>query len=293
MIINLLDVSLIVDIKNERITKYLFDKLSHFEDLSPQIAYYLLEVNESFFNDKSCEIYGNSKIKLDMEQRCLWFYYSERDEKLYIELIILQYILYILVENEIYYLHGACVTSLGCNKQGILLLGQSGSGKSSLALKMIENGERIASDDFLLFKKNQDGYYVYMNKTTPHIHHSNLIENFEKYVTHSQETSYKTKVLIEDIYTKVYEKNILPQYLFILHNENQKESSISRSDDYDVMRYILKNMCILQHYSYRKYFDFAINIAKQCFAYSFQLNKDIENNVDIIYSVIKNRGGSL
>lgn len=42
------------------------------------------------------------------------------------------------------YIHGTCVDVSGC---GVLLLGRSGSGKSDLALRLIDGGARLVSDD--------------------------------------------------------------------------------------------------------------------------------------------------
>ena len=48
-------------------------------------------------------------------------------------------------------------TSIVVNKQGVLIIGASGVGKSSLALELIEQGAELISDD-ITFLSEKDGY---------------------------------------------------------------------------------------------------------------------------------------
>ena len=50
-------------------------------------------------------------------------------------------------------LHSSCIA---INDKGVLILGQSGSGKSSLALKLITLGARLVSDDKTIVEKQGD-----------------------------------------------------------------------------------------------------------------------------------------
>jgi|KBSSwiStaDraftv2_1062776.scaffolds.fasta_scaffold66312_6 serine kinase of HPr protein (carbohydrate metabolism regulator) len=46
--------------------------------------------------------------------------------------------------------HATCLSVEGC---GVLLLGRSGSGKSDLALRLIDRGARLVSDDYTILSK--------------------------------------------------------------------------------------------------------------------------------------------
>jgi serine kinase of HPr protein (carbohydrate metabolism regulator) len=56
------------------------------------------------------------------------------------------------------YLHAACVSIGG---KGVLLFGPSGSGKSDLALRLIDGGATLVSDDQVLLKKIDNSVYAF------------------------------------------------------------------------------------------------------------------------------------
>ena len=52
-------------------------------------------------------------------------------------------------------------TSVVIDDNGVLILGDSGSGKSDLALRLIDNGATLISDDISICRKNSDNIYLY------------------------------------------------------------------------------------------------------------------------------------
>ena len=52
-------------------------------------------------------------------------------------------------------------TSVVIDDNGVLILGDSGSGKSDLALRLIDNGATLISDDISICKKNSNNIYLY------------------------------------------------------------------------------------------------------------------------------------
>ena len=52
-------------------------------------------------------------------------------------------------------------TSVVIEDNGVLILGDSGSGKSDLALRLIDNGATLISDDISICKKNSNDIYLY------------------------------------------------------------------------------------------------------------------------------------
>lgn len=48
-------------------------------------------------------------------------------------------------------------TSVAINGQGVLIIGASGSGKSDLALRLIDRGARLISDDYTSVSSGDDG----------------------------------------------------------------------------------------------------------------------------------------
>ena len=52
-------------------------------------------------------------------------------------------------------------TSVVIDDNGVLILGDSGSGKSDLALRLIDNGATLISDDVSICKKNLNNIYLY------------------------------------------------------------------------------------------------------------------------------------
>ena len=52
-------------------------------------------------------------------------------------------------------------TSVVIDDNGVLILGDSGSGKSDLALRLIDNGTTLISDDISICRKNSNNIYLY------------------------------------------------------------------------------------------------------------------------------------
>ena len=52
-------------------------------------------------------------------------------------------------------------TSVVIDDNGVLILGDSGSGKSDLALRLIDNGATLISDDISICRKNSNDIYLY------------------------------------------------------------------------------------------------------------------------------------
>ena len=52
-------------------------------------------------------------------------------------------------------------TSVVIDDNGVLILGDSGSGKSDLALRLIDNGATLISDDVSICRKNSNNIYLY------------------------------------------------------------------------------------------------------------------------------------
>ena len=52
-------------------------------------------------------------------------------------------------------------TSVVIDDNGVLILGDSGSGKSDLALRLIDNGATLISDDISICRKKSNNIYLY------------------------------------------------------------------------------------------------------------------------------------
>ena len=52
-------------------------------------------------------------------------------------------------------------SSVVIEDNGVLILGNSGSGKSDLALRLIDNGATLISDDISICRKNSNNIYLY------------------------------------------------------------------------------------------------------------------------------------
>ena len=52
-------------------------------------------------------------------------------------------------------------SSIVIDDNGVLILGDSGSGKSDLALRLIDNGATLISDDISICRKNSNNIYLY------------------------------------------------------------------------------------------------------------------------------------
>ena len=53
-------------------------------------------------------------------------------------------------------------TSVVIEDAGVIIIGNSGSGKSDLALRLIDSGATLISDDVTLLKKNEESIFCFL-----------------------------------------------------------------------------------------------------------------------------------
>lgn len=68
-----------------------------------------------------------------------------------------------LIQNKIYCIHSSAVTFNKSKDNGILFIGESGAGKTSLAYEFLRKGEQITNDDVAFIRLKNNNLYAYQN----------------------------------------------------------------------------------------------------------------------------------
>jgi hypothetical protein len=123
-------------------------------------------------------------------------------------------------------LHGAALDN---HKIGYLFLGESNSGKSSMALSLVHQGWHYASDDSLLLKSNGNGVEVLSFRKSFYIDPevaSKYPELDSLLLNENDMEGCKRFLDLDQMYPKQFQPSIVPKVLIFTNIISQKKSSI-------------------------------------------------------------------
>ena len=194
---------------------------------------------------------------------------------------IIEYINNCLALRGIVYLHASFVAY---ESKGIIFVGESGAGKTSLALKFLENGGELLSDDSAYFKIIDGDIHVLRNDLAPNLDNQNLANNF----------SYLNSRIINNIGEKKsvdisginssFLQSIKASHMIILRERKEVPSLISAKST-ECISLILKSLACLTPTVYRLYFELIIDIFNQANV----LTLSTSSNLNDTYSYIKEK----
>ena len=223
----------------------------------------------------------NNKIVISIHDKPFLFQY-------YNILIFFLYPLGLLLENFGYYrMHSSCVDIEG---RGILITGQSGSGKSTSAFALALNGGNIISDD-LTFIKRTGGHYVTHTITRLVKLHSITMKKF--YPELSELDSLKNdegEVYFDEsgINKKNVEKSILDS-IIILEKTGKRSSSISRVHPSQVISHLFPSSIQINNgkFTHNK-FIFLTDMLNDINCYKVCFGTDMKDFYGNITGILKN-----
>lgn len=203
-------------------------------------------------NKKDYYIFNTNEIYLWIADNANYILYNKNDKKISVYIAencsshtnegiamqICDIISYILHANGIISIH-ASATTFG--DDGVAFVGNSGSGKTSIALKMREAGEKILCDDILYLNVfTQQGI---RNVQKIGLHEKNLKENFSYLSNNISHRDSENKERI-DLY-KVHKSwfiNILQINKLVFVNSNKNiNANIKKGNAYNIFLHILRN----------------------------------------------------
>lgn len=253
-------------------------------------------ISEEITSDGRCHGYSfkricNSYIAWD-DSNCL-FYIA--DDETYILTAVCGYLLKRVVNTlsviGIICLHGAGVTINRSANNGLLIFGQSGSGKSSVSIKLVEKyGERIICDDLLMIKRMPVGVVGLRNCQFVNIEKKNLKENYFG-ICHCAVNSvdpFNTKVKLDlgEFSKDAFVSEIIPKTILFSSLERSEKCVIAPLKSTEAFKRIVKE---IQFYITPEYVPVVYDLIKQCAIYEIVPSRDVEATIHEIYKVLSEK----
>lgn len=173
----------------------------------------------------------------------------ERD--LLFDLIFFQPLKCLLESKNLFLFHASLVAK---NRQGILLSGKSGSGKSAVSLALAGGGYRHLSDDEVILNSERSAVYSSAFPSFPKIK-KGLFRVFPEFKNSAQGPSYKKDKILVDV-TKVYpsgaQQKVLPAVLIFPRYSRFAKARIELLNKKQIFKNLIKEeFMYLKPSSYR------------------------------------------
>lgn len=124
------------------------------------------------------------------------------------DLLFIHPLRHILKYKNICLIHAAVLAK---NSKGVLICGSFKSGKSTLAVKLVEDGLKFLSDEFIIFDKRK--LISFPLNVGLHIKSLKLFSRLQKLTKHTHNNQNKIHFNIEDFYPNCLTENCIPEII--------------------------------------------------------------------------------
>ena len=222
---------------------------------------YVKDSNDNYINILDYKNY----LIYDKKQRTI-FVYIEDDNRFMEKVISIRLVslaISLLMQKNIFCLHGACVE---VQKNGILMMGNSGSGKTSLLLKCIEKNARITNDD-ATFIKIKDGKFISLKNTQYFGLTQNGIGTDFPYMSDCVEfvdDNSKYRIDVGRVYEDIFADYITIHTIIWISSERAKIADIHKIGYPDIIGRILKNGTVHNKVLFQEYVQNVVDLVLHC-----------------------------
>ena len=225
---------------------------------------------------------------------CNCFFYLADGESHILTIVcgyLLKQVVNALSDSGIVCLHGAGVTINHSASNGLLIFGQSGSGKSSISIKLVEKyGESIICDDVLMIKKTPDAVIGLNNRQFVNIERENLESNYSA-ICHCAVNSidpFNTKVKLDlsEFSQDAFISAITPKAIMFSSLKRADKCTIVPLKPTTALKRIVKEV---QFYITPKYVPVICDLIKQCAVYEITPSRDVEITICEMYRVLSEK----
>jgi hypothetical protein len=185
-------------------------------------------------------------------------------------------------------LHGAALDN---HKIGYLFLGESNSGKSSMALSLVHQGWHYASDDSLLLKSNGNGVEVLSFRKSFYIDPevaSKYAELDPLFLNVNDMEGCKRFLDLDQIYSKQFQPSIVPKVLIFSKITSDKKSTLQSVTKGEALSNLLKQSISI--FFNRQVVNEHLNVLKrlvnQSDCYELFAGLDLYHNLDEILEIL-------
>jgi hypothetical protein len=195
---------------------------------------------------------------------------------------------YLFSYQGLFDLHGAALADRGI---GYVFLGESGSGKSNMALNLVRQGWKYASDDSLLLKSNGKGVEVLSFRKIFYIDPvaASKYPELDTLVSKKSNVAGSKRFLdLEKVYPNQFQPSIVPKVLIFSKITPDRKSSIQLQSKGQALADLLKQsvsiffnrQAVTQHTQILK------NLIDQCKCYQLLAGRDLYDEPDKILKML-------
>ena len=263
--ISLYDIDLCI---KETIKLDVFNDLLHIVPVSDDLTYDIGDFNINIINYKNYIVYNKITHILTI---CLQEKENIIEKIMGIKLV--STVLSLLLQKQIFCIHGSCIKK---TNTGILLLGNSGSGKTSLSLNFIADGATMTNDD-ATFIKYGNGFVAIKNTQMIGLTDDGIRDYFS-YLSESIDFIDENKKNRIDLYK--YNKNSYDNYIEInkiiwISSDRGSTPLISELKKTKMIKNICTNISVNKYLYYDVYLKMITELVFKCDNYILHPSNDL------------------
>ena len=224
----------------------------------------------------------------DGSNKTIRFHIEDKIDKIYflIALDIYFFIIYFLYSRSIIGLHGGCITLNGVMEDGVIFCGKSGSGKSTIILKMLERQEKFTNDDNLMLKIEGGNLIAYKNPQLVGLQIENLNERFKylkNYVKSNIKYVEKCRVDYWAYNSGAYADKIYVKKIVWIDSRRLQDAEIFDMGFTALFSELIDSIVPFRNFEINFILDQIIHAIQLCKIYQLVPSQDIESTLKCIY----------
>lgn len=190
---------------------------------------------------------------------------------------------YVLFEYYgLLHIHCSCLTNHQSYKTASIFCGESGAGKSTIALSLLSYGDKLIAEDNL--------YLKFINNKLVALSNDSPIKMRKDSTPNGKIITYVSR------YDDFFEKNVLalndncfldnqfsiPNRIFILNHQKSVDGSIKHMSMEEGVMHFLHEYSIYSMFNSEKLIDFILALCSQCELYMLTPSNDVKKTIEII-----------
>lgn len=203
---------------------------------------------------------------------------------------LLTAIVLLLHSQRFFYLHAAALEK---NGHSCLLVGDSGSGKSTNTMQLIKCGWNYLSDDIVMLQQNEDNKLTIHSVPGDFKFKDDFVENFSSDNLKSQSFTIphneKKFVDIQNIYPKQYIQYCDPNIVIFPQIVNKPSSRLVPISNMEAFQGLIQQspFIYVPHQCKQQHFEALKELTRQCNCYKLLAGKDLLNKYENLSTIIE------
>lgn len=299
-----------IHIKNLFIKNYLYDKLGYVdfesklkntitinEDIICDLKTLKLHSEEYCFVNKEKYIFvrfRNSYLYCDKKKNSVNFFVKENEREC-VEIEFGQRLFYIvamlLSQNKIIALHGGAFQLKEYKNKGILVVGDSGSGKTSIVLNAVKYGGYYSCEENMYIYMGEYPYRVLLNKQEISLCRVDLNKTDTDLIPFVTENPYvnkgKVRIDVKQFLKDNYKCEIIPSIIVILNQKKEETARFRKLNRVEALKKLIHLHNIYEEYEMQFFVILLLDLIQKTEQYELYPSIDINITHETIKKIIE------